>query len=179
MLELQNITRTTSAVLNYGTFPWKTYKQMKYACKLNTLVDFSPKWRSHEVAPYQGQKGALCHPWARHSQTSSCEVSQTWRMPVYSSMLSHCSVAAAMTTCPANIFPIQLNAWLSLPARDSLKKKKEAVISSFSSFSDDASGTRQLSTRLPASTMFHVACSCWFKRFLRLSWVTPEPVFHL
>lgn len=39
--------------------------------------------------------------------------------------MSHCSVAAAMTTCSANIFPIQLNAWLSLPARDSLKKKRK------------------------------------------------------
>lgn len=70
-------------------------------------------------------KGDLCQAWPWHSESSSCEVGQTWSRLVDSSTLSRCSVAAAMTTCSANIFPIQLNAWLSQPARHSLKKNKK------------------------------------------------------
>lgn len=74
--------------------------------------------------------------WPWHSESSSCEVGQIWSRLVYSSTLSRCSVAAAMTTCSANIFPIQLNARLSLPARHSLKKreKKKVCVISFTSF---------------------------------------------
>lgn len=71
-------------------------------------------------------------------------------MLVYSSMLSHCRVADAMTTCSVNIFPIQLNAWLSLPARDSLKKRKKSFCYQLSLFFLWRFKKSQLFMHLPA-----------------------------